>query len=260
MPATTDYQLAGVSGSHPAGAPTLREIIDRKRTRNDFDVLLVHDLSQTDPRRRRAWRQDRVRPRRRWDQAGLRNQPSARRRSFGDHQGGRELRAVSSTPRASRSAQCAGRCRRYSTVARPIAFVPPYAVDRLFVSRDGKPLHIVRNLPNGTQQKLDPKTHAVLQTIRSRSRAKSRFAAASKAANDHSHSRRDEYVEIVRRMFRRALIDGWGDWRIAKELIDERIVSPGGKAKWSRQSVKMDPAQSSLCRADRQPILGSTLP
>ena len=39
-------------------------------------------------------------------------------------------------------------------------------------------------------------------------------------------------------MFKRLLFDGWGDWRIAKELNDLGISSPNGK-RWTRRGVKV---------------------
>src|SRR5205814_5467247 len=48
-------------------------------------------------------------------------------------------------------------------------FRPPYGIDRLYVGPDGAPLYIVRNHSNGTQQRIDPKTLAVLQSYPKRS-------------------------------------------------------------------------------------------
>ena len=39
-------------------------------------------------------------------------------------------------------------------------------------------------------------------------------------------------------MFRRRLIDGWGHWRIVKELNDQGVPSPNGKP-WSQQTIKL---------------------
>src|SRR4051812_38336130 len=40
----------------------------------------------------------------------------------------------------------------------------PYACWRLYLTADNKPLHAIRDLRNGRQQKLDPVTHAVIDT------------------------------------------------------------------------------------------------
>jgi hypothetical protein len=104
---------------------------------------------------------------------------------------------------------------------------------------DGRPQHLVRNLTDGRQQKLDPQTLKVLQTypkpvkgtspVRCRKQAGERTLLIPGAVKE---------AETVRHMFRRALIDGWGDWRIAKELNDRKIPSPTGKT-WTRRSVSV---------------------
>ena len=43
--------------------------------------------------------------------------------------------------------------------------VPPFGLDRLY-RVDGKPMHIIRNLSDGTQQMLDPTTREEIRTFR----------------------------------------------------------------------------------------------
>ncbi len=106
---------------------------------------------------------------------------------------------------------------------------PPYGVDRLYVSLDGKPLHIIRNLPDGTQVQLHPETYAVIQT----------FGINAKGKPQHYRMQPNERVMLVpgdpdrvvavRRIYRRYLIDGWKGFRIARELDGMGIRSESGK-------------------------------
>ena len=106
----------------------------------------------------------------------------------------------------------------------------PYGVDRLLVSLENKPLHIIRNLSDGTQQKLHPDTGEVLATFE-----------AERGSNRSTHYRMQsnekavlipgdpERVAAVRQMFCRRLIDGWAGFRIARELDDMGSRSGTGK-------------------------------
>lgn len=234
-----DFILPGVSGSHPGARTDIDKIIQRKRTRNDFTVLLVQDLS----RLTRGGVEHGGAIEFALAKEGIRLVFAANHLPVGDHAGivkSVEYYAAQQYARSVSFTSARGHMSAILDGRHAHCLRPPYGVDRLYVDSAGKPLHIVRNLPNGTQQKFDPNTRAVLQTypkpikgeepIRCRKQSGERIILIPGA---------DEFVEIVRRMFRRALIDGWGDWRIAKELIDEGVLSPGGKAKWSRQSVKM---------------------
>ena len=66
--------------------------------------------------------------------------------------------------------------------------LPPYGIDRLYVSADGMPLHIIRNLTDGTQIKLDPTTNAVI----------GRFSRNAKSGTrQHYIKQKDERIVLV---------------------------------------------------------------
>ena len=115
---------------------------------------------------------------------------------------------------------------------------PPYAVDRLYVALYGKPLHVIRNLTDGTQQKLHPQTGAVLQTFEaetgSRRSCHYRMQSNERVVLIPGDPAR---VEIVQQMFRRRLIDGWAGFRIARELDAIGLRSGNGKP-WCVTSIK----------------------
>lgn len=116
----------------------------------------------------------------------------------------------------------------------------PYGVDRLHVPLDGKPLHVIRNLSNGTQQKRQSETGEVLATLES-----------ERGSNSARHYRMQsnekvvlipgdpERIVTVRHMFRRRLVDGCAGFRIARELDAMGVRSGTGKP-WSVTSIIKD--------------------
>lgn len=228
-----DLVLEGLSVSMP------REFVDaliaRKRLRNDFDVLLVQDTS----RLTRGGAQYGAKLEYDLRAAGIMlifALDGVPQDDFGEvmrgmqYLSGRQTaKAISFT--ATRGAQSALEQNRVAYCRRP-----PYAIDRVYVGADGTERYLIRNLADGSQLKLDPITEAIID----------RFDKTVKAYN-HNRKQKDErivlvpghaeQVEVVRRMFRRRFMDGWGLHRIAQELNDMGIVGPTG-AGWHMESVK----------------------
>jgi hypothetical protein len=247
-------QLGGVSGSHPGARTDIEIILERKRTHGDFDVVLVQDLSRLT--RGGVEHGGKIE----YDLAaeGIKVVFAGSQLPDGDHAGivkSVEYYAAQQHAKSISYGAARGQMSAILEGRQVHCLRPPYAVDRLYVSMDGKPLHIVRNRSDGTQQKLDPNTLAVLQTypkpvkgeppIRCRKQRGEHIVLIPGAP---------EYVEIVSRMFRRVLVDGWGDWRIAKELNDLGVLSPNGKT-WKRNCVKVilrNPIYTGLGTANRR--------
>ena len=231
-----DVVLDGVSGSVPGARTDINDIIRRKSARDDFDVLLVQDMS----RFTRGGAEHGMKLEYDLNAAGIDVIFVADHLPEGDHSG--ILKSVGfyaarqyakslsfATTRGSMSSLEQGRTAHCMRV--------PYGVDRLYISRDGKPLHVIRNLADGTQVKLHPDTGAVLTTY---------VAETGQGKSSHYRMQANERVvlipgaperiEVVRRMFRRRLIDGWGGFRIAKELNETGSPSGNGRP-WCVSSV-----------------------
>ncbi len=227
--------LEGVTGSVPGARTDIADIITRKRDRDDFDVLLVQDVS----RLTRAGAEHGMKLKYDLSAAGIEVLFAAEGLPTGDHGGIVEtvgfyaaqqyVKSLSfATTRGMMSSLERGRtahCQR-----------PPYGVDRLYVSLDGKPLHIIRNLPDRTQIQLHPDTHAVIQT----------FGVNAKGKSQHYRMQPNERVMLVpgdpdrvtaiRHIYRRHLNDGWKGFRIARELDGMGIHSESGQS-WCVTSI-----------------------
>jgi hypothetical protein len=115
----------------------------------------------------------------------------------------------------------------------------PMGLEKLYVRANGDPLHIIRNLEDGTQQQIDPSSGAVIGVF-------GRNAKSGTPA--HYQKQKDELVELipgeprrveaVTRIFRRRFADGWGYRRIAMELNSLNFPSPRGGL-WTRSAVKV---------------------
>ena len=232
-----DVSLDGVTGSIPGARSDVEQLIRRKRERDDFDVLLVQDTS----RLTRGGAEHGMKIQYDLKAAGIRlvftssDMPEGKYgsifQSFSYFTAQQHAQAISfASARGSQSAIESGRVAHCARAA--------YGIDRLYLSAGGEQLHVIRTLPNGTQQRLDPKTHEVLATF-GRNEGKRRSC--------HYIKQKDERVELipgaedqvsaVRQMFRRHLIDGWGYFRIASELNQQGIVSPMGK-QWNTSAVQ----------------------
>lgn len=233
-----DYvALEGVSGSLPGNRRDIQQLITRKQDRDDFDTLLVQDTS----RFTRAGAQHAHRLESELNAAGVEviyassaiptgevGELVKSAFAFADHH---VVRAISfATTRGGMSSILDNRsayCRR-----------PPYAVDRLYVGADDTPQHIIRNLPDGTQQKLSSDGKVVLATFGSNSH---------KGTRDHYIKQKAEKiilvpgdparVAVVRQVFRRHFVDGWGGHRIAEELNINGVPSPDG-GRWSTSAPR----------------------
>lgn len=233
-----DYvALEGVSGSLPGNRRDIHQLITRKQDRDDFDTLLVQDTS----RFTRAGTQHAHRLESELNAVGIEVVYASNAIPAGevgdlmksvyaytDHQHARAISFAAS--RGGMSSILDGRS--------PYCHRPPYGVDRLFVAPDGAPQHIIRNLPDGTQQKLTPDGKTVLATFGSNSR---------RGARDHYNKQKHERVllvpgdpacvAVVRQVFRRYLVDGWGTHRIAEELNISGVPSPQG-GRWSTNAAR----------------------
>lgn len=231
-----DVTLDGVSGSVPGARKDIDQIIHRKKTVNDFDVLLVQDTTRFTRGgiahgNKLEWElnaagiqvvfvMDNIVE---GDFAGL-------HKSVLYLSGKQHAKSISmATSRGSMSSLLADRsahCR-----------LPPYGIDRLYVASDGTPLHVIRNLPDGTQLKLDPKTKAII----------GRFGRnAGRGTRQHYIKQKDERIVLVpgapeavaaiNLIYRKYHLEGWGYPRIAQELNAQGVPAARGK-QWAMTTV-----------------------
>jgi hypothetical protein len=233
-----DKVLAGVSGSIAAARGDIQEIIDRKRDLDDFDVILVQDFS-------------------RFTRVGLEHGGALKWElakegievifvtfgSTGDPDQDSLIQGVGFY-----AAQQQGKTTSYNATRGqmsamrggnlPHTFTIPFGIDRLYLGTDEKPRHRIRNLPDGTQQKLEVDRDVVIATY---------GRNPEKGAPVHYHRQSDEKVvlvpgdpqrvEVVRRMYKMNLLEGKGCYLIAKTLNNEGILSSKGKL-WNTDAVK----------------------
>jgi len=225
-----DYvELDGVSGSLPGNRSDIQQLITRKQTKDDFDLLLVQDTS----RFTRAGTQHAHRLESELNAAGIELVYATGAIPPGDvgdlvksiyaYSDQHHARAISfAATRGAMSSILDGRspyCRR-----------PPFGIDRLYVAADGTPSHIIRNLPDGGQLKLAPDRRTVLVRFEPNER---------RGGRNHYNKQKQERiilvpgddarVAVVRQIYRRHFVDGWGAARIAEELNIAEVPSAEGR-------------------------------
>ncbi|MFA9478971.1 recombinase family protein [Phycisphaerales bacterium AB-hyl4] len=113
----------------------------------------------------------------------------------------------------------------------------PYGCDRLYLTSDGKPSFVIRNLADGRQHKLTHDTKEIIDTL----------GRAGGGVKGHYRKQKDEQVlivsgeqaktEVVREIFDLHYNQHWGGKRIADLLNRRGILSPTGKG-WSQRQVE----------------------
>ncbi|MCH7994440.1 MAG: recombinase family protein, partial [Planctomycetes bacterium] len=248
-----DIMLEGVTGSVPGARSDIDSLIERKRLHDDFDVVVVQDttrLTRSGPQHAASLEYG-------LGCVGIELVYALDEIPTGDvgdvmkamlHMSGRQqAKSISmASARGSMSSLQQGRsahCRR-----------PPYGIDRLYLSPDGTPNHIIRNLADGSQVMLDPQTTAVIRSFRRNERT---------GAPNHYVKQKDERVQLVlgdadrvdtvRRIYQRHHVDNWGYPRIARELNDKGIPSPTGKLWYvaTVRSILLNPIYVGLGIANR---------
>lgn len=229
--------LDGVTGSMPGKRQDMADLIGRKHRDNDFDVLVVQRLD----RLTRSGSQHGFWFEYELERAGIHlhvvgdDIPEGRYASLikvAKYEAARE-QAFSISQRSTQGYQLALEEGRVTTSSHT-----PYACWRLYLTADDKPLHIIRDLRDGRQQKLDPETKAIIDTY-------GQVGGGSKG-----HYRKQKYekvllmpgdadeIAVIRTIFDLHFRQGWGGRRIADQLNREGIASPCGKS-WSQRQVEV---------------------
>ena len=236
MTFTDQVVLDGVTGSVPGARNDIEKVIHRKRAADDFDVLLVQDMS----RFTRGGAEHGMKLEYDLNAAGIDVIFVADHLPEGDHSSIIKTVGFYAAQQMAKSLSFAVTRGLMSSLEQgriAHTLCVPYGVDRLLVSLDNKPLHVIRNLSDGTQQKLHPETGAVLATFET-GRGKNRAMHYRMQSNEKVVlvPGDPERADAVRHMFRRRLVDGWAGFRIARELDALGIRSGNGKP-WAVTSI-----------------------
>lgn len=229
--------LPGLTGSIPGLRQDIDELVKRKRERNDFDCVLIQDSD----RMSRAGTMHGASVEYRLRSEGIRiicvsdDLPEGEdgdvirmMRYYAAH---KQVEGIAyASTRGCSAAMHAGKAAHTHR--------SPYGIDRLYLAEDGTPRHIIRSLPDGTQQKLAPTTGVVLETYGQNSRH---------GAREHYIKQKQERVEmvpgdpkcvdVVRLIFRKHDIEKWGTYTIALHLNDTGILSATGRS-WTSTTVR----------------------
>lgn len=229
--------LDGLTGSMPGKRQDMTNLIQRKQTDNDFDVLVVQRLDRLtrSGSDHGFWFEHELK------RAGIHlyvvgdDIPEGRYASLikvAKYEAARE-QAFSISQRSTQGYQLALEEGRVTTSSHT-----PYACWRLYLTADGKPLHIIRDLRDGQQQKLHPETHAVIDN----------YGQVGGGSKGHYRKQKHEKVllmpgdaseiAVIRNLFDLHFRQGWGGKRIADHLNRQNIPSPCGK-QWSQRQVEV---------------------
>ena len=229
--------LEGVTGSRPGMREDMTALLHRKKTANDFEVLVLQRID----RLTRSGADHGF-----WFQhectcAGIRlmfvgdDIPEGR---YADlikvaKYGAAQEQAFSISQRSTQGAQLALEQGRNVTSAHT-----PYACWRLYLNSEGKASHIIRDLKDGRQEKLHPETHQVIDT----------YGQVGGGGQGHYRKQKSEKVlvmpgdpdkvQAVRDIFQLHFQQGWGGKRLADLLNSKGIPSPQGKG-WSQRQVEV---------------------
>jgi hypothetical protein len=227
----------GVTGSLPGRREDLQALLERKRTQNDFEVLFIQRLDRLtrSGSGHGFWFEHECR------RAGIElvfvgdDIPDGRYANLikvAKYEAAQE-QAYSISQRSTQGSQLALENGCNITSAHT-----PYACWRLYLTADGVRSHIIRDLRDGRQQKLDPQTHAVIDTygtIGGRSKGHYRKQKSERVLLMPGDA---EHVAIVREIFDLHYLQGMGGKRIADVLNRRGVRSPQGRA-WSQHQVEV---------------------
>jgi DNA invertase Pin-like site-specific DNA recombinase len=232
-----DILVDGVTGSVPGARRDFKELIRRKESRNDFDVVLLQDTS----RLTRAGNLHGAKVEFDLAAVGVKLVYATEDIPEGEHadlykclrytQAKSQAVSISFTStRGLMSALLDGRT-AYCRSA-------PYGIDKLYVSPDNKPQHIIRLLADGMQLQLDPDTGAEMGRFeRDGTGGKSAHYIKQKQERIMLVPGDPGRVETLRRIYARHYLDGVGAPRIARELNDDGIPGPKGGV-WNVEPIR----------------------
>lgn len=229
--------LEGVTASLPGKRRDLTDLLERKRKSDDFDVVILQRMD----RLTRGGSGHGFWTEHEFERAGVRlifvgdeipDGPYAGLIKAAKYQAAQE-QAFSISQRSTQGAQLALEQGRNATSSHT-----PYACHRMYLTAEGHPSHIIRDLRDGRQEKLDPKTRRVIDIyghIGGGGRGHYRKQKTERVAMVPGDP---EKVDVVREIFNLHFRRGWGGKRIADLLNTRGTPSPCGRA-WSQHQVEV---------------------
>lgn len=229
--------LDGVTGSMPGKRDDMVQLIDRKREKNDFDVLVIQRLDRVTrggPKHGFWFEHECTR-------AGIEllivgddipNGPYSSMIRAAKYEAAKE-QAFSISQRSTQGYQLALEEGRVNASSRT-----PYGCWRLYRSSNDEPLHIIRDVGDGRQQKLHPSTHAVIETYGQIGDGPKGHYRKQKSEKPLIIPGDAEEIAVVREIFDLHFRQGMGGKQIANVLNLKAIPSPMGK-QWSQRQAEV---------------------
>ena len=231
------YKYEGVSASIETNLEAIvKELIDRKKRYDDFDSILVHDSSRFS----RSGARHSTKLKWELEQVGLEVIPvmgyipanpfSDVLDTLGAAQSHEQARSISTASARGCQSSLEQGHRAHCTRR-------PFGIDGLILGEDGSELFVLRNLRDGSQLRLDPKTGETLE----------RFPCKVNGASGHYRKARGQRivlvpgdpddVAIVNLIYKRYYADEYGYRRIAMELNGLNVLGPSGGL-WNIRTVR----------------------
>jgi len=227
--------LEGVTGSMPGRRKDLEDLLERKRTANDFDVLVVQliDRLTRGGALHGFWFEYEC------NRTGIillyagEEMPEG---SFANlikvakYEAAQEHARLISQRSVQGSVFALGE-HRISCVSQT-----PFGCWRLYCNAEGEPQFYIRNVGDGRQQKLDAETHQVIDTYGSIGGGSKGHYRKQKSERVYIAPGDEDKIATVIEMMQMRWVRGIGGLRIAAILNERGILSPKGKP-WSQNQV-----------------------
>ncbi len=229
--------LEGVTGSIPGNRTDIEAIIQRKKTRNDFELLVVQDATRF-TRAGQGHGQKLIYDLR---AAGIMvyflaedilidNEMNEIYISFLFSAAKESVKKIAFTATS-------GTTNSFLADRSPYSRKPPYGIDRMYCIKNVDQ-YFIRNLPDGTQEQRSAKTgEFIRQFERNTRRGIPNHYLKQKSEQVRLIPGDPKLVEVVILIFKLHDIEHKSPYQIAKHLNDSRIASPSGR-EWSTRVVQ----------------------
>lgn len=228
----------GISGSTPGARDDISKLIARRQKLKDFDTILVQDRSRftRSGQEYASWLTFE------FARHGVKIVSITSPTKPGDRYAwvidGLEDEAAQSYVRRLSHDTCRGRQAKLEAGDLAYANTPPFGIDRLYRNADGVPMHIIRVLRDGRQERRHHSDGTVLETypanqkgLASRHWRKGKTDLVDLVPGDES------LFEPIRLIMHRHYKLNWGYHRIANSLHEDGHLSPTG-VRWNSASVE----------------------
>lgn len=228
--------LPGVTGSLPGNRTDLEMLLQRKRQRDDFDVILVQKID----RMTRGGGEHGFYIEWEFIKLGVEILYPGDNLPDGPYQAViKMMKFESARDQASSTGQRTVQGQDYAMSQDRMAPFShtPFGCWRLYLGTDNNPLHVIRSFGDGRQEKLDPHTLTLIDTLGQVGGGSKGHYKKQKHEKPFAVPGCQQQQEAVRKMLRWRWIDGIGGVRIAIQLNEMGIRSPRGK-RWSQRMVE----------------------